>query len=78
MHFQNSIILKAITKPLIIMMIPFIINKVDTKNDCSLIDMIKANIESATAMPPKIMPLVIVSSGINPSVLKFFNATSAP
>jgi hypothetical protein len=30
--------------------------------------MIKAIIESATAIPPKIMPLVIVSSGINPTV----------
>ena len=45
------------------MIIPFIINKVDTKNDFSLIDMINAIIESATAIPPKIMPLVIVSSG---------------
>jgi hypothetical protein len=57
------IILEAITKPPIIMIIPFIINKVDTKNDFSLIDMINAIIESATAIPPKIMPLVIVSSG---------------
>jgi hypothetical protein len=72
------IILKAITKPPIIIIIPFIINSVDMKNDFSLIDIINAIIDNVTDIPPKIIPLVTVSNGRNPSALKFFNATSAP
>ena len=48
------------------------------KNDFSLIDMINAIIDNVTDIPPKIIPLVTVSNGRNPSALKFFYATSAP
>lgn len=79
MHFSELfIILKAISRPPVIIIIPFTIKNVDTINNFSLNERINTIIENATAIPPKTIPLVIVSIRRNPSALKFFRITSVP
>src|ERR671931_1492869 len=68
---------KAIAPPIAIRM-PFTINKADTSRDLSPIETKNAAVERATAVPPNIIPLTIVSIGRNPPPFAPFDAASAP